>query len=246
MKTITAIVVIIIIGFSVMAYVNRNKATETPVPTGSGLVTSQSPSSSKAAQPSSALISNVPFTAQAPFGNWSDPKQENGCEEASSLMAVYWAQGKSLNPTLAEQQILAVSDYEEAQHGNFYDTSPEDTVAWIFKGYFHYDNVTVKDNITAEDIKAELAKGDLVLVPANGQKLHNPHYKDPGPLRHMLVIRGYDDAKNEFITNDPGTRFGELYRYPETTVMDAIYDYPTGHEEVVQQISKSMIVVKPT
>src|SRR5437016_6068593 len=38
----------------------------------------------------------VPFTVQAPFADWQDPRQEDACEEASALMAVYWAQEKTL------------------------------------------------------------------------------------------------------------------------------------------------------
>jgi len=29
----------------------------------------------------------------------------------------------------------------------------------------------------------------------------------------MIVIRGFDPATKEFITNDPGTKRGEFYRY---------------------------------
>jgi hypothetical protein len=39
----------------------------------------------------------------------------------------------------------------------------------------------------------------------------------------MLVIVGYDS--NGFITNDPGTRKGEGYRYSFATLMAAIHDW---------------------
>lgn len=188
---------------------------------------------------------NVPFTPQAPFGNWKDPRQQDGCEEASALMAMRWVFGKGLTLEEAEKEILAISDYELENYGSFHDTSVRDTVGRIFKGYFKYNNVEAKYNITANDIKSELNKGNLIVVPANGQKLKNPYYTPPGPERHMLVVRGYDSDANEFITNDPGTKRGELFRYPASVLMEAIYDYPTGHKEPVREITKAMIVVRP-
>ena len=161
------------------------------------------------------------------------------------MIAMYWVQGKQLTPQEALQQIVDVSDYETKTYGDFYDTSDQDTIDRIFKGYFKYNNVEAKYNITADDITAQLAKGNLVLVPTNGRKLNNPFYTAPGPLQHMLVIKGYDSNTDEFITNDPGTKRGESYRYPVATVMDAIYDYPTGNNEPVMQIIKAMIIVRP-
>ena len=52
----------------------------------------------------------VPFTSQAPTGQWSDERQQDGCEEASALMAMYWVQGKSLSSQEALTKILAISD----------------------------------------------------------------------------------------------------------------------------------------
>ncbi len=192
-----------------------------------------------------AVLLNVPFTAQAPFGKWSDQRQEDGCEEASALMAVRWAQHKTLTAQEAEKEIIAISDFEQARYGNYHDTSVRDTVSRIFKQYFNYNNVEVQYNITINDIKRELSKGNLVLVPANGSKLQNPHYQPPGPIHHMLVIRGYDDSNHKFITNDPGTRFGALYSYDQDIVYGAIYDYPTGYHEPINQIIKAMIIVHP-
>ena len=59
----------------------------------------------------------------------------------------------------------------------------------------------------------------------------------------MIIIRGYDPLTKEFITNDPGTRKGELYRYDATVLYEAIRDYPTGYHEIIPHIEKNMIVV---
>jgi ribosomal protein L30/L7E len=189
------------------------------------------------------LIANVPFTTQAPFGNWADPREENGCEEAAAAMAVSWARGQSLSKDQALKDIIGSSDYTLKKYGEYRDISAQNTVDWIFKDYFKYTKVTLVKNITVNDIVEELTKGNLVITPMNGQMMNNPYYKQPGPARHMLLIRGYDPATKEFITNDSGTRNGELYRYDATVLYAAIRDYPTGYHVIIPTIEKDMIVV---
>jgi len=189
------------------------------------------------------LINNVPFTSQAPYGNWADPREENGCEEASSLMAVKWAKGQGLTKDVALKEITGISDFLLKKYGEYRDISAQDTVNWIFKDYFNYNNVKLVNDITANDIIKELDKGNLVITPMDGQLLNNPNFKAPGPITHMIVIRGYDPTTKQFITNDPGTKNGELYRYNETILYNAIRDYPTGYHEVITKLEKSMIVV---
>ncbi|MDP3888883.1 MAG: C39 family peptidase [bacterium] len=186
---------------------------------------------------------DIPFTSQAPFGNWKDPKQQDGCEEAVSLMAVYFAQGKSLTKQEALDQITNISNYETEKFGSYQDTSAEDTMNRIIKGYFGYNQVFVKKNITPQDIINELSQKHAVIVPLNGRLVGNPNYTAPGPERHNLVIRGYDPKTDEFITNDNGTRLGENYRYKKGVLFSAIRDYPTGDHIPIQGISKAMIVV---
>lgn len=194
-------------------------------------------------KPRGSYILDVPFTAQAPLSNWGDSRQQNGCEEAAVLMAMAWVRGKTLRPEEAEKEIIAIADYELENYGHFHDTSAQDLVDQVFKGYFDYGNVEVKYDISAEDIKKELGAGNLVLVPANGKILDNPFYTEP-PIEHMVVVRGYDSNTKEFIVNDSGTSRGELFRYAEDILIDAIYDYPTGYHEPVSELKKVMIIVK--
>ena len=190
------------------------------------------------------FIENVPFTPQAPLAEWSDLRQEDGCEEASVLMAMKWAKGESLTPAEAKSEIIAMADWEEKEYGSYVDTSAEDTLKRLIEGYFGYNNARVVENIGIGDIIAALRAGEVVLAPANGRALGNPNFTAPGPERHMLLIRGYDPATDEFITNDPGTRRGEEYRYKSAVLYAAILDYPTGdHAPIVNQ-KKAMIVVK--
>ncbi|MCK4799462.1 YdcF family protein, partial [Candidatus Parcubacteria bacterium] len=190
------------------------------------------------------VLFNVPFTSQAPFGDWSDPRKQDGCEEAAVIMAMAWIEGEELTPDIANEKINAISAYEKKEYGNFYDTNVEDTVERIFKGYFEYKNVLAVSDINKEDIKKELFKGNLVIVPTNGRLLENSNYTPPGPTTHNLVIIGYDIDSREFITNDPGTRRGEKYRYNENVLEGALLDYPTGNHEKVEEINTAMIIVK--
>ncbi len=190
------------------------------------------------------LIENVPFAPQAPFAEWKDPRFQDGCEEAAALLVVFWAKGLTIDKAKAREEILAMSAYQSEKYQEFRDTSTKDTANRLISGYFNYDQFEVRDNITLEDIKTEIIKGNLVIVPANGQALNNPHFTPPGPERHNIVVRGFDDTKGEIITNDPGIKEGELYRYPEQIFYRAIRDYPTGYHQPIDGINKVMIVVR--
>jgi hypothetical protein len=188
------------------------------------------------------VLLNVPFTSQAPNGNWSDPRQEDGCEEASIYMAWLWIQGKSTSASEAEQAILDMSDFETKNYGNYNDLNAQDT-AKLMQDYYGYKKLLVKIEPTLDDIFTELSNGHLVLVPTNGQRLGNPHYKQPGPTTHMLVVKGFDSVKQVFITNDPGTQFGNGYEYKYETLYNAIINYPSGDHEDQTGQPKAMIVV---
>lgn len=187
---------------------------------------------------------SVPFTSQAPTGDWADKRQQDGCEEASALMAMYWTMGKSLSKEEALTKILAISDFEQNKYGEYRDISLTDIKDWIFNDYFKYTNVEIQINITETDIIKQLEAGNIILLPMNGQKLNNPYFTAPGPERHMIIIRGHDPKTNEFITNDPGTKRGEGFRYSIETIMKAILVYPTGYHAPANDSLKNMLVVK--
>lgn len=189
---------------------------------------------------------DVPFISQAPTGNWDEQIFQDGCEEASIIMALYWARGESLDAKKAEAEMRALSDYEIRTRGFAVDISAKDTMG-LMRDYYAFDKTELKENATADDIKQALLRGSVVIVPVHGRTLANPHYTSPGPVAHMLVVTGYDAGTKEFITNDPGTRFGASYRYGERKFMEAVWDYPTGgaHAEYPGrgQASRAMIAV---
>lgn len=58
----------------------------------------------------------IPFTSQAPFGEWRYPFNHT-CEEAAILMAHYYIEGKtSIDPAQAREELLDLVKYEEANY----------------------------------------------------------------------------------------------------------------------------------
>ena len=170
--------------------------------------------------PGSVLL-DVPFLAQAPFGVW-DPLHEDACEEASLIMVKHFLdKDRNLTPTSGDIEIRKIIQYEE-KNGYGISISLEQ-LNQIAKEYLGMPTGRVKYDVTIDDIKKELAAGRPVIVPAAGKILPNPNFRNGGPNYHMLVVVGYN--QKEFITNDPGTRKGESFRYSFQDLFGAIHDW---------------------
>ena len=192
----------------------------------------------------SSITRIVPFFSQAPLGDWSDPRQADGCEEAAVLMGVAWARGETPIAAEARDIIVAMSDWELEAHGSYIDTSIDDSANWLIKDYLGYSSISVQHDITVDDIQAALANS-VVVIAVKGRVLQNPHYVGGGPLRHTILVTGYDSATDEFITNDSGTQFGKNYRYSRATIAAALADYPSGDHVPVTPMPTAMIVISP-
>lgn len=191
----------------------------------------------------------VPFTSQAPHANW-DTDHKEFCEEASVLMVGRYFQRRSIaNADDAEAALQQIKQWELDNLGYYYDTTAAET-AKILEGLYDLQ-VELKVNPAIEDIQRAVANGRLVIVPAAGQELGNPNYTPPGPIYHMLVIRGYT-AEGKFITNDPGTRKGEEFVFDQAVVMAAMRDWvPAGDRSVprngsVSQGQKIVLIISGT
>ncbi len=181
------------------------------------------PTAAPQATPSvSGVNLRVPFAPQAPYAVWDDLHNE-ACEEASMLLVEAYFRGRPLNAHLMEQGILDLVRWQ-TQNGYSVDVTAAETVK-ILTDYFHLP-ARLLFNPTVSSIRQELDAGHVVIMPAAGRRLGNPYYRQPGPLYHMLVIRGYDPARDEFITNDPGTKRGEAYRYKTSVLLSANHDWP--------------------
>jgi len=181
----------------------------------------------------------VPFTSQAPTSNWNLPFQE-ACEEASIIMVNAYYKGRTLLPAETEDEINSLVDWQNKEFGSYLDTTAEQT-ATMLRSYFGYEHVEVSYEVTAETITAELKAGRPVIIPAAGRQLGNPYFTSPGPLYHMIVIKGVAE-NGDFITNDPGTRRGHNYTYKPEKLLSAVHDWNDGEVETGR---RAMIVVYP-
>ncbi|MEI7741939.1 MAG: C39 family peptidase [bacterium] len=167
----------------------------------------------------------VPFTPQAPDNNWVEPWQDL-CEEASILMVDRYYQNKPLNKTQARTALIEILNAKNTAYGKSLDESTQEIVLMI-NNFFAFEARAV-DNPTLSDLKSELDAGHPVIVPVNGKDLHNPNFINSGVRYHVLVLTGYDDERQQFMVNEPGTRLGENYRYAYLTILEAMHDLTFG------------------
>ena len=211
---------------------NGSAASQTPAPTS----VSPSPTATEAAF----LNLPVPFTSQAPTADW-DLVHNEDCEEAGAVMANAYLTGNkavSLPAAQVESEMTALNNWEDAHFGYHLDTTAEET-AQMIEGYYGL-TATVQVGYTFNDIKSQINLHHVVILPVNGQQIGNPNYKTPGPIYHMLVIRGY--SATGLITDDSGTRNGLNYPYTFDILHNAgaDWDHTTN---TIDQTKKVMIIV---
>jgi hypothetical protein len=199
---------------------------------------SDTTSSSVAALPlAPAAQLEVPFTSQAPHKNWDEPYQ-NACEEASLLTLIHYLENAPFTPELADQEILALTA-KTAEMGYGISITMQELETIIRKLYPQYEP-TIHTSVTVDSLKALIAQGKPVIIPAAGKALENPYFTGGGPWYHMLVVTGYDDTY--FYTNDVGTGHGERYPYPHQFLIDAIHDW-VGQDERIAEGRKAMMTL---
>jgi hypothetical protein len=164
----------------------------------------------------------IPFYSQAPFGNW-DKVHEEMCEESSVLNAGLFLLGEKPSKDAFEKKLMDFKKLEEKELGDY----ESNTIAEIKKVTDIYFAGKINSKIiaspTTSDIEKEITAGNPVIVPLAGREIGNPNFTPPGPIYHMLVIKGYDTQN--FITNDVGTRKGESYTYKKDIIMQNIHDW---------------------
>ncbi len=177
----------------------------------------------------SEILLKAPFTPQAPTANW-DQLHNEACEEAAAIMADAYFNNNNdnnnnnrstLDPKRVEAEIAKLTQWQDEHFGYHLDTTSAETAEMIEKVYgLHTKLIT---DFSEDDIKAELNQDHLVIISENGRLLGNPNYKRPGPIHHMLLVKGYTTA--QLVTNDPGTRKGLSYPYDFSTIYTAAADW---------------------
>jgi len=177
---------------------------------------------------------DVPFTSQAPTGDWSEPWQ-NACEETSIYMvSSFYAN----DPIKRDQAVAKIKEIFKVKNQEI-KVSKDESLATISQLITDLDlpwTTELVSDPTKEDLKKELALKRPIIVPVFAPDLKNP--KSTSPDYHVLVLTGYDDTKGTFIINDPGTSRGEGLRVPYDTFMNAIHDldsrnYKAGKKAVL-------------
>ena len=177
---------------------------------------------------------NIPFVLQAPEQNWDLPYKQF-CEEASALMVDSYIHNKPISDfNDADKKLLAIMDFEIKRFGFYEDTDIDQTAA-ILREYFGLEKVEIIPDPTSANIRSVLAEGRAVIAPLAGRQLNNPYFQQPGPLYHMIVIKGYK-KNGDFITNDPGTKRGANFIYKEDVIMNAIHDWNGGNVDMGKKV----------
>jgi len=163
----------------------------------------------------------IPFTIQSPDQKWDEVYKE-GCEEASILMVYSFLRDRSITVNSAMKDIGDMIKLQNEIFGGQYNLSAS-TTAYLANKFFGLDSQIVQLK-SIEDIKSILSNGDPLILPTLGRELKNPNFKVPGPIYHMLVVKGYT-KDGVIITNDPGTRKGKDYTYNQNILFNAIGDW---------------------
>lgn len=214
--------------------VNQNNSSKN-IPTNT--INSDNSSIEPISIPPSYYIKNVSFQTQAPNANW-DATHEEACEEAALIIVNYYLKNQTLTTQEMENQIQSMISWEDKNWGakdKDLTISEEKRLATDYYGL----SSTAKQINSIDDIKQEIAKDHLVIVPAAGRLLKNPNFTAPGPVYHMLVVRGYTESS--IITNDPGTRRGENYAYSNDVFWNAIHDW-NGTKDNITSGQKTILI----
>jgi len=199
---------------------------------GAAFATALIPAVFASAQPVALKILAVPYVSEAPGNIWTGP-WKNACEEASIAMLQYYYMGRSTE-TVAQSKVFMQKLFlkERKLWGSDANSDAGQTL-WLITDYSDFSG-RIAEAPTISDIKAEIDGGRPVIVPLNGFELANPHipFLRTGSGYHMPAIIGYDDAAQEFITNDVGDNVaGAGYRYGYDRLMVSIHDYDRGRSK---------------
>ncbi len=165
---------------------------------------------------------NVPFTSQAPSGDWSEPWQ-NACEETSIYMIASFYAGDEIKQADAITHIREILAVKKTDLTVSKDESLQSIAQLIDALGLPWKTEIVYDP-SVEDLKTELAQNNPIIVPVYAPALSSTYSAAEGADYHVIVLTGYDDTDGVFIINDPGRSSGESLRVAYDTFMNAIHD----------------------
>lgn len=180
---------------------------------------------------------NVPFTSQAPAGNWSEP-WKNACEETSIYMVSSFYTNDTIKRDEAIKRIKEIIATKNAE----FQISKDESLQKISELITLLDlpwETEIKENPSIEDIKKQLVNNQPIIAPVFAPILG---ITEDGPDYHVMVITGYDDKTNEFIVNDPALKNGKGIRFEYDVFMKAIHDLNSTNYKAGK---KALLFTKP-
>jgi peptidase C39-like protein len=249
-----------IVGMAARHYVNRT-AIAAPLP-GVTVVhaqplitaapTDNSPSPIPIALPDHILL-QVPYTTQAPLGNWA--QHQESCEEATlTMLSSYWARDPSvvIDPNAADAAIAALVHWQVQNWGSEDDLT-DNLMGELAKDYYGYAYEIVPNDPQA--IREQLAAGRPLIAGVRTHGLGNPnypgygnHYEQTGwSVPHFVLVIGYDG--DGVWLNDPGISKGRGYHITFGQLAHAIdsldQHHPTLNEGQVLLVAAPQFDPKP-
>jgi hypothetical protein len=159
---------------------------------------------------------HVPYTVQAPTGNW-DAAHEEYCEAAAVLMVGRYFRGDKypgdrIPPADADSAMSQIVAYERKTWPGVLDLSL-DKVGQTGTEFYQLQPTIAP--ATLDNVKKALAEGRPVIIPvmthgAPGGNKIAPFYS-AGNVYHVIVLTGYDAQK--VYSNDAGISQGQNYGY---------------------------------
>jgi uncharacterized protein YvpB len=179
-----------------------------------------------------AVILPVPFTPQAPLGNWA--QRQHTCEEASLVMVDRYLHGDHsgnlIDSQTAEAAINQITGWKPSV-----DLTTQQ-VGELAKKYLGWQfKVMPADRL---NMKQQLALGRPLIVGVRTHGLGNPnypgyrnHFEDPNySVSHYLVVVGYES--DNYVLNDPGLTRGKGYHISFDQLMHAIDDLDQAYPDL--------------
>lgn len=186
----------------------------------------------------------VPFTPQAPLGNWA--ARQHTCEEASLVMVDRYLHGDHsgslIDAHTADAAINQVTTWKPAQDLTALQVGElaQKYMGWAYKVL----------PATRLNMKQQLALGRPLIVGVRTHGLGNPnypgyssHYEQIGwSVSHYLVVAGYDTG-DTYILNDPGLTRGHGYHISYDQLMHAIDDLDQAYPDL--NMGRVFVVLAP-
>jgi Peptidase_C39 like family len=174
------------------------------------------------------VLLQVPFTKQAPLGNWA--AHQESCEAANlTMLRFYWSGNRSvvLDPKTADGYIRTIDSWKPQPDLN------DKMMGQLAQRHWGYAYEILPNN--PDVIAEQLAQGRPLLAEVRTHGLGNPHY--PGyanhfeetgwSVPHFVTIIGYD--KTGVWLNDPGITLGRGYHITYAQLTHAIADLGQHH-----------------